>query len=101
MKLSLWETNYTVLTANFLANLGPDSETENNNAEHDNDSKLDVFLDEAEVNPNQPSGTCVNATEPEVSPNQPSGTGSNANEPEVLLVLDLHDEACENAVTTD
>ena len=59
-----------------------------------------MFL-EPEVNFNQPSGTCVNATEPEVSPNQPSGTGSNANEPEVLLVLDLHDEACENAVTTD
>ena len=56
---------------------------------------------EPEVNPNQPSGTGFNATEPEVNLNQQSGTGSNANKPEVLLVLDLHDEACENALPTD
>ena len=45
--------------------------------------------------------TSSNAYEPEVNPNQPSGTGYNAIESEVLPVLDLHDEACENAVTTD
>ena len=46
MKLSLGETDYTDLTANVLANLGLDSETENNNEEHDIDLKLDAFLDE-------------------------------------------------------
>ena len=56
---------------------------------------------EPKVYPNQPSGTGSNATGPEVNPNQPSCTGYNAIESEVLPVLDLHDEACENAVTTD
>ena len=56
---------------------------------------------EPKLYPNQPSGTGFNATEPEVNPNQPSGTGYNAIESEVLPVLDLHDDACENAVTTD
>ena len=49
MKLSLGETDYTVLTVNVLANLGLDSETENNNEEHDIDLKLDAFLDEDHV----------------------------------------------------
>ena len=56
---------------------------------------------EPEASPILPSGTGSNAYEPEVNPNQPSGTGFNATEPEVLLVLDLHDEACENALPTD
>ena len=56
---------------------------------------------EPKVYPNQPSGTGSNATEPEANPNQPFCTGYNAIESEVLPVLDLHDEACENAVTTD
>ena len=144
MRLSLGETDQTNLTANVLADLGLDSDTENNDelGIGNIDVNLDTLLDEDYVSctnvvgsllaasgtgfdatepeaspvlpsgtgsnayepegyPNQPSGTGFNATEPEVNPNQPSGTGYNAIESEVRPVLNLHDEACEDEVTTD
>ena len=49
MKLSLGATDSTDLTANVLADLGLDSETENNNDELDIDLNLDALLDEDHV----------------------------------------------------
>ena len=49
MKLSLGETDYTDLTANVFADLGLDSETENNNDELDIAINLDALSDEDHV----------------------------------------------------
>ena len=109
MRLSLGETDQTNLTANVLADLGLDSDTENNDelGIGNIDVNLDTLLDEdyvsctnvvgsllaasgtgfdatePEASPVLPSGTGSNAYEPEGYPNQPSGTGFNATEPEV------------------
>ena len=49
MKLSLGETDYNDLTANLLADLGLDSETESNNDGLDIDLNLDALLDDNHV----------------------------------------------------
>ena len=90
MRLSLGETDQTDSTANVLADLGLDSEFENNDELDSIDVNLDTLLDEDYVSCTNvvgsllaASGTGFDATEPEASPILPSGTGSNAYEPEV------------------